>query len=426
MTKNRQIILFWGDCVAFILSFVLMLLVRFSGDFKAAFGTHRGPFLLLFVVWLLVLFIFDFYDLKRVNPNPRNIGRFAIAFLTNTVIGIILFYFFPYFGITPKITLAITSIFSFILIITWRRLFYKIFTSYFTRQIILVGDSPAIHRFADEVKRNPTLGHIVAIWKDGYREAIPEQEVNLLISENAEPAILLATANKLQCTGISLVKAYEELFGKIPPSLMTEERAMEIISRSDNIGYTLLRRLLEVLVALFVLFISSPFLALAIICILIETGNPIFYTQMRAGKNGQPFRLYKLRSMVYGAEKESGAVWAEEKDPRITKVGRIIRKLHIDEIPQMINILKGDITLVGPRPERPKFVEDLSKQIPYYFLRQTIKPGFTGWAQIKFRYARTIMDSEEKFEYDLYYVKNRNLFLDLGILLKTVQIIFTH
>jgi lipopolysaccharide/colanic/teichoic acid biosynthesis glycosyltransferase len=127
-----------------------------------------------------------------------------------------------------------------------------------------------------------------------------------------------------------------------------------------------------------------------------------------------------------GQAETGTAKWAEENDPRITKVGRITRKLHLDELGQMINLLKGDIALVGPRPERPEFVEKLEKEIPYYFMRHTISPGFTGWAQIKFRYARTVMDSEEKFEYDLYYIKNRNIFLDAGIIMKTVQIIFTH
>ena len=122
----------------------------------------------------------------------------------------------------------------------------------------------------------------------------------------------------------------------------------------------------------------------------------------------------------------NGAVWANKNDGRITPVGKIIRKLHIDEIPQMINILKGDISLVGPRPERPEFVTKLEATVPHYELRHIIRPGFTGWAQIKYRYASTMEDSKEKFEFDLYYIKNKNIFLDFAIILKTIQIIFTH
>jgi len=122
------------------------------------------------------------------------------------------------------------------------------------------------------------------------------------------------------------------------------------------------------------------------------------------------------------AESKTGPVWAKEQDPRVTRVGRWLRRIHFDELPQMINVLKGDISLVGPRPERPEFVEKLEKEIPHYHVRHLIKPGFTGWAQIKFRYGRSIMDSREKFQYDLYYLKNRSLILDLGILLKTFQL----
>lgn len=124
------------------------------------------------------------------------------------------------------------------------------------------------------------------------------------------------------------------------------------------------------------------------------------------------------------AEKTTGPLWAKEKDERATKIGEFLRKTHLDELPQMINVIKGNISLAGPRPERPEFVRQLEKEIPHYHLRHIIKPGFTGWAQIKFRYGRSVMDSQEKFQYDLYYLKNRSLFLDLGILLKTFQLFF--
>ena len=171
---------------------------------------------------------------------------------------------------------------------------------------------------------------------------------------------------------------------------------------------------------------------LAIMARLIEDGKPIFIKQERVGLNNKIFKLYKLRSMIVSSEngmaEKDGAVWSSglESDPRITKVGKIMRKTHIDEIPQMINVLKGDISIVGPRPERPEFVEVLEKEIPYYSFRHITKPGFTGWAQIKYHYANTTESSKEKFEYDLYYIKNSNIFIDIGIILRTVQIIFTH
>ena len=423
MIKTRQLALAIGDIAALIAAFFTMIVIRFGGTTGEAIENHSGPFAVLFIAWVIVLFIFDLYDIRRINPNPRNIGRIALAFIVNGAIGVTLFYIFPYFGIAPKITLVIATVASFIYIVAWRRLFYNIFTSYLTRSIILVGDSVAIHRFADEVRANPAIGTIVAIWKHGIERPIDAQ---LIISENNHPQLLLAATKEMHCTGLSLVKAYEELFGRIPLSLMTDERAMDIISRQENVGYKAIRRFAEIVVAILVLVISSPIVILAMIAIVLETGGPVIYHQTRVGKNGRLFTLYKLRSMVHNAEKDTGAVWAETRDPRVTRIGRIIRKLHIDEIPQMWNMLIGDIALVGPRPERPEFVEQLERDIPFYYLRHIQKPGFTGWGQIKFRYARSVLDSREKFKYDLFYLANRSLLLDLGIVFKTIQIIFTH
>ena len=184
-------------------------------------------------------------------------------------------------------------------------------------------------------------------------------------------------------------------------------------------------RFFEIVTSTLLIITTSPLLLIVACAIKLEDRGPVFYTQERIGHANRVFRLFKFRSMIDGAEKQ-GEQWAGKTDSRITHVGRIIRKLHIDELPQMINILKGELALVGPRPERPGFVRMLEEAIPHYHLRHIIKPGFTGWAQIRHHYARSIEDSHRKFEYDLYYIKNRNLFLDFGIMLKTIQIIVTH
>jgi len=165
-----------------------------------------------------------------------------------------------------------------------------------------------------------------------------------------------------------------------------------------------------------------PVIALAIKW---ESSGPIFYSQERIGANGKLFRLTKFRSMINNAE-IGRPVWAQKNDPRVTRMGNILRRTHLDELPQMINIIKGDLSLVGPRPERMEFVKELEKQIPHYNIRHIIKPGFTGWAQVNFHYARTPMDTYEKFQYDLYYLKNRSLILDFSILLKTINLIFKN
>ena len=394
-----------------------------------------GPFAVLFVLWILVFFIFNLYDLRKINPNPRNIGQLVLAMSVNIIVGGFLFYLFPFFGISPKINLLLVGIISFVLLVIWHRLFYLIFNSVIARKIAIVGTSDAVEQFIHKIKEYPELGKVVAQYDSvsAMQKAMESDlpAIDLLIAQTHTPKELLSVMQKLQCQVVSLLEAYEELLAKIPVTLVTEEYAMHILAKQEGFGYTLVRRVVEDVLAVVLLIITAPFSAITIGAIYFEDHGPIFIRQKRVGKNGRLFSLYKFRSMIAagkdGLAETNGAVWSEgAHDPRITKVGQVIRKLHIDEIPQMWNVIKGDLALVGPRPERPEFTEKLEAEIPYYYVRHTIQPGFTGWAQIKFRYARTILDSQEKLEYDLYYLANRNLLLDLGIILKTVQIIFTH
>ncbi len=430
MTKIQELILFLGDILALILSFAAMLVIRFGSQYdETVVRLHSGPFGILFALWLIIFFVFNLYDFRQVNPNPRNIGRLAIAIGVGIIAGGLLFYLFPYFGIAPKIGLVITGAGAFIFLIIWRRIFYNIFSSFFSRAIVLVGESPELAHLAREIQENPHLGRVIAQIKEDALEKDPKQitkKVDLIIAEVHASQKLVTVAQILGSNVMTLIDAYQEFLGKIPVALMTEEHALAIASHRESYGYWLIRRLAENVIAGLVLLITSPFLLLAAIAKKIEDGGQIILRpHMRVGKNGKSFHFLKMRSMIINAE-ERGVVWAEKRDLRITKIGHIIRILHLDEIPQMVNILKGEMALVGPRPERPEFVEKLEKEIPYYFLRHTIKPGFTGWAQIKFRYARSVDDSRQKFEYDLYYIANRNILLDLGIILKTIQIIFTH
>jgi sugar transferase (PEP-CTERM system associated) len=182
------------------------------------------------------------------------------------------------------------------------------------------------------------------------------------------------------------------------------------------------KRIMDVIIAALLLLLSSPLLLLAALAILIESGGPILYRQQRVGLRGICFDILKFRSMRVDAER-NGPVWAAQGDARTTRVGRIIRRFRIDELPQLINVLRGDMSFVGPRPERPEFVAELAKAIPYYDLRHHVKPGITGWAQISYPYGASIKDAREKLQYDLYYLKNYSIFLDLNILLQTAQVI---
>ena len=425
MLHKRQIILFFGDVVALLLAFWLMLVFRFhstNDSFLIKFQVHN--FLFLFFFWLVIFYIFNLYDLRHANPNPRNIGLLVYALGINIGISIIWFYILPSKEITPKTNLLLVAFFSFIFIIIWHRIFYKLFTSFFIQKIGIIGFNPFLLSLYTELKLNPQIGKVVARWeKTSEIKTLPI--LNILIIETTSPQDLVLLSKKIDGEVLSLEKAYQSLFGKLPIGLMSDDKAINILMKKENIGIVLFYRIIEIILAVFVLIITSPLLLAATLAILLEDGRPIIYSQERIGKGGKIFTLYKLRSMKKNAE-ENGIQWALKNDIRITKVGKILRLLHIDEIPQMINIIKGDIAFVGPRPEQPKLVAKLEAEIPYYFIRHYIKPGFTGWAQIKFRYARTVLDSKQKFEYDLYYLNNKNPVLDIGIVLKTIQIIFTH
>jgi sugar transferase (PEP-CTERM system associated) len=183
------------------------------------------------------------------------------------------------------------------------------------------------------------------------------------------------------------------------------------------------KRLFDLVVSGLLLLLTLPVLVVAALCIFAESGLPLFYRQERVGQGGRAFTIYKLRSMKNTAESDGTPRWAVPNDDRTTRVGRIIRKLRIDELPQIINVFKGEMSFVGPRPERPFFVDQLVKQIPYYSLRHSIKPGITGWAQVRYPYGASLDDTVEKLQHDLYYVKNHTLFLDLMILIATVNVV---
>jgi len=171
------------------------------------------------------------------------------------------------------------------------------------------------------------------------------------------------------------------------------------------------------------LLLSLPVMIIAAVAVKVESSGPILYRQPRLGQNGCVFILNKFRSMRQDAEKDTGPVWTTQRDPRITRVGAVLRRTRLDELPQLFNVLVGHMSFIGPRPERPEFVSELQKQIPYYMERLAVKPGITGWAQVRYRYGSTVEDAVEKLQYDLYYIKNLSLFLDLLIVLNTVQVV---
>jgi lipopolysaccharide/colanic/teichoic acid biosynthesis glycosyltransferase len=224
---------------------------------------------------------------------------------------------------------------------------------------------------------------------------------------------------------IDLANFAEKISGKIPLSAIDESWFIEHCGHQESRSYDLIKNIGDRTIAVTLLICLIPLAIILLPILMIIHGRPIFFKQVRTGLNNKPFTLYKLRTMVIDAEK-NGAQWAKPGDARITKLGSILRKTRLDELPQLVNILRGEMSLVGPRPERPEIIEQrLAPGIPFYSLRHLVKPGVTGWAQVTFRYGFSEQDALEKLQYDLFYVKNRSGWLDLLVLLKTIKTVLT-
>jgi len=429
MNTYRKSLVFIGDIICFIGSFFLFIAGAFpKHEFLTQSRAHALPLGILVIIWMGIFFIFNFYDVQKSKPDMLFLRNFLIAGLIMLGVGFAFFYIDPVTSVSPKTNLVIFEGISLALILAWRRFFYLTTSSVFhTRFAIVCADER--HQFlVNELLKNPHLGFLHMGTYPTLGDFMSQRsDIDLLILHKTalEETEVLEKVLASNIEVIDLAEAYERILYKIPVHFIDSQWVIRSIRKQGTWLYNILSRIISIVFAVLVLIVTLPISLAIAIAIKLEDGGPLIYRNDRVGLNGKTFFLYKFRSMIINAEKD-GAVWATVKDSRTTRVGTITRKLHVDEIPQMLNLLKGDLALVGPRPERPEFVANLEKEIPYYFMRHTIKPGFTGWAQIKFRYARTVLDSEEKFEYDLFYLKNRNIFLDVGIILKTAQIVFTH
>lgn len=243
--------------------------------------------------------------------------------------------------------------------------------------------------------------------------------------EDRRAVLPVQTLLDMKAMGLDIVDGhhlYEEESGRLSIDLLKPSALIFSTGFRRRIVTMTAKRCIDFIVSMLGLVLLSPFMVAIGMLIRLDSPGPVFYRQMRVGLRGQPYMIWKFRSMSKDAEK-SGARWASEEDPRISRVGRFLRKWRLDEIPQMINVLKGEMSLVGPRPERPVFVQDLRSSIPYYDLRHTVRPGITGWAQTQFRYGASAEDSHIKLQYDLYYLKNLSLGLDFRILAETIKVV---
>jgi sugar transferase (PEP-CTERM system associated) len=237
----------------------------------------------------------------------------------------------------------------------------------------------------------------------------------------------MAELVQLRFAGLEIEEA-ASFFERTSGQLAVETMLPSWLVFSDGFKVSVVRRIAkrlgDIAVSLVVLILTAPVMLVTAALIALESRGPVLYRQRRMGRNGVEFDMLKFRSMVQDAEQKSGPTWAGQNDPRVTRIGRVIRKLRIDELPQVINVFRGEMSFVGPRPERKHFVEQLQKEISYYSLRMTVRPGITGWAQVQYRYGATVEDALYKLKYDLFYIKNSNALYDLWILIKTVKVVF--
>jgi len=271
-------------------------------------------------------------------------------------------------------------------------------------------------------------GHVIA--RGGSLEETVRQlqidEVIVAVRQQRGGVLPLRALLDCRLSGVQitdLARYFERVHGQVPIESLKVSWLIYGHGFRQSMLRTMVKRCFDIIVSASLIVIAIPCLAIAALLIAAEGGGPVIYRQERVGYRGQTFTVYKLRSMAQDAEKDGRAAWASVDDSRVTKVGRWIRRSRIDELPQLINVLKGEMSFVGPRPERPEFVAMLTEQIPFYAVRHSVKPGLTGWAQVRYSYGATVEQSVRKLEYDLYYVKNHTLLLDLIILLETVRVV---
>lgn len=313
------------------------------------------------------------------------------------------------------------------------------------RNAVIVGSGKSADELYEMIGKYPKLGYrfIGYIGIDGEPEIENElgkiTGLKNIIKEEKIEVVLVASAQKIKnvlldtlnyCVDEKVeVKIMPEMYEIISGMAKTQQiyglPLIEVKTQLLSLPQRILKRVIDIFMSLFILIIMFPVLLITAVLIKITSRGPVFYTQERVGKDGRNFYLYKFRSMIPDAELDSGPAWADLNDPRVTPLGRFMRKTRLDEVPQFINVLKNDMSVVGPRPERPFFVEQLKKEIPYYSKRIRIKPGITGWAQVKHTYDSSLDDVKEKLQYDFYYIENMSLNLDFKIIVNTIIVVFT-
>ncbi len=449
--SERRVILLFGDVlvasIALIIALYFWAMKDLWMDFTWQFLLERPPTWYYFLPFIWLLLLIELYDTKSAGRRGDTIRGLMVSTIISTFLYLLIFFVsepksLPRRGVAAFIAAAAG------LTLLWRLLYIRIFTApVFLRRVIIIGAGRAGSTLAVEIiKIEPRPFHLVGFVDDDKKKigkkiaGVPvlgssKDLINVVENENVTD-LIFSISGEMQPTMYSAIFAaeekgievitmpvvYEELMGRVPIALLADDWVLRsFVDRAHAPeSYELIKRLLDIIGSVFGLVFLAFVYPLIALVIVIDDGFPILFKQIRVGKSGKKFILYKFRSMKKDAEEDGIARFAVENDDRVTRIGGFLRKSHLDEIPQFINVIKGDITLVGPRAERPEMVEDLQKDIPFYRARLFVKPGVTGWAQINYGYASNIEETAIKLEHDLYYIMHRNFMMDLLIIFRTL------
>ena len=439
----RLLLLTLLEAAVLFQSVIIGFQIRFPENLTTLPHLEAGVFTFIMLMAMSALGLYQ----THAEPFRTTVHRVLIAYGLSLLLISAVFYVFPetYIG---RGVMAWSSLFALISVLLLRTLFFRVTEIGLPkRRVMVLGNGSE----AEEVIRflhNSAGRH--SIEYAGLYPVMPERDAhgNERLLDHHQ---LRRTAEEMKVSEI-VIAVRERRGGVLPLRQLLdaklhgvkvmdlqsfyerEEGVLRIDSMraswmifgngfDQGISRDVVKRLFDVLASAGLLLLAAPILLVAMIAVVIESGFPIFYSQERIGQGGERFRILKLRSMRQDAEKDGKARWAVANDSRVTRVGAFIRKTRIDELPQLWTVLRGDMSFVGPRPERPVFVEQLTEKIPFYDVRHSVKPGVTGWAQVRYPYGASIEDGLKKLEYDLYYVKNHSLFLDLMIMVETIQVV---
>jgi sugar transferase (PEP-CTERM system associated) len=430
-----------GEGLVIYLSVIIAAYIKLGSDLRVFDAWIVIKSLLITVVCQIALYYNDLYDMK-ITSNYTELGiRLLQALGIATIFFGVAYYLMPQLMIGEGIFVIMIGLLV-LLIVSWR-IGYTIILEkgLFNQKIIIIGSGELARGITHEIQFKRDSGYEIEAVLDEQecREGTCGSRLDICARAKAHniSKIIVALEEKrgalpikqlLKCRteGIEILEGtsfYEMLMGKLyvkqinPAWLIFSEGFRKSPMKS------FLKRSGDLVLAFLMLLVLSPLFLLTAILIKLDSRGPVIFSQERAGQNGKRFNIHKFRSMVVDAEKRSGPVWASENDDRVTRVGRIIRKLRIDELPQLWNVLRGEMSFVGPRPERPFFIEQLQDKVPYYSERLSVKPGLTGWAQVSYPYGASVEDAIEKLNYDLFYTKNMSFLLDLLIIFRTVKIV---